>query len=250
MQDGKKIWVGSEILHVRAVAFDKDGTLFDSVKFWSYIDELRKSEFTRLAGPEHGDEWSAMMGFTQPDHVDYTGVLAVATTLEEIILTAGLLYRLKGWSWFECKQRAQQIFANADRQLQLEHAFHSTDNVPDIFHNLHSQGISVGIMTSDAYERTSRLMQMLKVDHLLDFVITPEQVSKGKPDPEMVQKACAMLKISPGELAIVGDSVADVQMAKAAGSVGIGLITYEGSEKDLSPYTDFLIHSLSEIQVK
>jgi phosphoglycolate phosphatase len=245
----KELNINGEKLKVKAVGFDKDGTLFDSVKFWSYIDQIRKASFLEIAGSEAVEDWEQTMGFVQPEAVDHNGVLAVATLAEEIILIAGLLYKRKKWPWIECKKKSVDIFQNADKVMQLEEAFQRYEGVPDVFHLLNQHQIHTGILTSDSLSRTERLMMMLGVKDLLKFIITPELVTHGKPNPEMVQRACSLLSISASEFMVVGDSVVDMIMAKEAGSIAVGLVTYEGSEAVLSQYADIIIHSITDIGI-
>lgn len=242
----KPIFFGSHKAAVSAVAFDKDGTLFEAVSFWRYIDGLRKAAFVAQVGEEHAAAWGQLMGITDGD-VDHAGVLAVATMQEEITMVAGLIYQLKAWPWVRCKQVAAAIFQTADAELEVEQAFRRVAGVPAIFDKLAAAGLYTGILTSDSAPRTERCLDMLKVRGQMDFIVTPESVRNGKPDPEMVHTACERLGIRPGELAVVGDSVVDMRMARQAGSLAVGIITYEGSEAELAPEADMLIRSIEEI---
>ncbi|WP_238590834.1 HAD family hydrolase [Paenibacillus beijingensis] len=245
---GRTVCFGAMSAQVKCVAFDKDGTLFDAFGFWTYIDNLRKEAFLSVVGDGHRQAWSRLMGITE-DGVDHHGVLAVASTQEEIIMTAGLLYQLGGGSWVQCKQIASEIFRTADAQLQIDLAFKRVEGAPEIFHALRQEGIYTGILTSDALARTEDCMRLLNILEQLDFVITPEKVQTGKPSPDMVHLACEELCIQPADMAVVGDSIVDMRMAKAAGSLAVGIITYEGSEEVLAPEADVLIRSLNEIRI-
>jgi HAD superfamily hydrolase (TIGR01509 family) len=68
-------------------------------------------------------------------------------------------------------------------------------------------------------------------------VITGGEVTRGKPDPEIVYKACRSLSIRPEEAILIGDSTLDVQAGHAAGCRVIGV----GIE------ADFTIHGLPEL---
>lgn len=246
----KSVRFGDVSIQIKAIGFDKDGTLFDSIAFWSYIDRLRREEFTAVVGEEYSYEWYRMMGWHEfPYRIDYSGILSTATTPEEILLTAGLIYQFKRWPWSECKQAAEQIFERADQRMVIKEAFHKKSGVPDIFFKLREYGLYTGILTSDAWNRTLKCVQLLGLDDLLDFIITPEKVKRGKPAPDMAEKCCEMMNIKPEHLAVVGDSIVDIEMAKAAGSIAIGLITHEGSRETLKDKADILIDSITDIHV-
>ncbi|WP_281890128.1 HAD family hydrolase [Paenibacillus sp. YYML68] len=242
------ITIAGEFIPVKAIGFDKDGTLFHAEAFWDYVDEMRKENFVRIVGEEHGHLWNQAMGTDQPGKIDYQGVLAVATLQEEIIIIAGLIYLLKRYPWFQCRTLAESIFKEADRHMQLEKAFLRKEGVPEIFHRLTTRNIRTCIVTSDHALRTKACVDLLGIEELLDFIITPEAVTKGKPDPEMTLEACRRLQIQPHEFAVVGDSIVDMRMAKAAGSIAIGVVTHEGSREMLEKECDYLIESLVEIE--
>lgn len=79
--------------------------------------------------------------------------------------------------------------------------------------------------------------------------MTPEDVENGKPHPEMIIKACKQLDIRPNELVMIGDTVVDVQMAKEAGSIAVGIANHEHAIEELTPYADFIITAYSDIQI-
>jgi phosphoglycolate phosphatase len=218
--------------------------------FWSHVDDLRRKGFEKRVGREHQQAWINLMGWNEfPRSIDHQGVLAMATTDEEVLLVAGLIYTARRWTWTQCKAEAEAIFLEARGQLVLEQAFLPKDGVPHIFHMLREKGIKSGILTSDNLQSTESCMRLLGLLEDLDFLITPERVRKGKPDAEMVSCACSMIGIPSSKFAVVGDSPVDMQMAKAARSLAVGLVTYHGSEKALEKDADILIHSIRDIQI-
>jgi phosphoglycolate phosphatase len=75
-------------------------------------------------------------------------------------------------------------------------------------------------------------------------------VDKGpsKPDPRLFLQACQALEIEPKYTLMVGDSVADMQMARnanAAGSIGI---TWIDKPENVAG-ADVVINQLHDIQV-
>jgi phosphoglycolate phosphatase len=249
MKTNRVLRIKNKEIVVKAVGFDKDGTLFDAVSFWVHIDQLRKHQFLKNVGEENAELWEKVMGFKAPDLVDHQGVLAVATTMEEIIITAGLIFQLKGWPWVECKIMAESIFRISDQNLMLEQAFRPRDGASEIILSLKNEGWFTGILTSDKLARTEDCMNLLGVKEHLDFIITPEVVERGKPSPDMVHLACKQINILPEEMAVIGDSIVDIKMAKAAGSIAIGILTHEGSRKILSQEADIVIDSLCDIEL-
>ncbi|WP_081721682.1 HAD family hydrolase [Salinivibrio socompensis] len=54
--------------------------------------------------------------------------------------------------------------------------------------------------------------------HFFTRILGADAVSAGKPDPDGIYEAAAILGVSPFELLVVGDAVSDVHAARAAGS--------------------------------
>lgn len=90
-----KIQISGEVIETKAIAFDKDGTLFHAIPFWQEIDRMRKYKFSQIVGKKYEPLWEKAVGFVPPNKVDFKGLLAVASEEEEIIVVASLLYQIK-----------------------------------------------------------------------------------------------------------------------------------------------------------
>lgn len=65
------------------------------------------------------------------------------------------------------------------------------------------------------------------LDHhdLHEYFVTLQTAdrARGKPDPEMLELAMADTGVSPGDTVMIGDTTYDIEMARAAGVVAIGV---------------------------
>ncbi|MDZ5607660.1 HAD family hydrolase [Bacillus pseudomycoides] len=243
-----KIKISGKIIETKAIAFDKDGTLFQAIPFWQEIDRLRKYKFLQVVGKEYEQHWEKAVGFVPPNQVDFKGLLAVASEEEEMIVVASLLYQIKKYPWHRCKELAATIFEESNEQLSIEQAFHPIQGVTECIISLQKEGIYTGILTSDNKVRTKKCIDLLNLPPL-HFLLTPEDVENGKPHPEMITKVCERLAIRPNELVMVGDTIVDVKMAKDAGSIAVGIANHEHAIEELTPYANFIISDYSDIQV-
>ncbi len=57
---------------------------------------------------------------------------------------------------------------------------------------------------------------------LFDKIVTFSDVLRGKPAPDMLLLACRKLRVKPSECLMIGDSVVDLKAAKGAKMLGIG----------------------------
>lgn len=84
--------------------------------------------------------------------------------------------------------------------------------------------------TAVATNRTNTMPTILKTHDLedqFDLVVTAGDVSRPKPDPEMLENVLAFFNIRPDEAVYVGDSPLDEQAARAA---GIPLVAYRSPD--------------------
>ncbi|TFE03831.1 HAD family hydrolase [Jeotgalibacillus salarius] len=244
----RTIQVGELPVSASVVAFDKDGTLFQAEPFWTALNKERKKRFVSITGLHHGEEWDRIMGVTE-DGVDHSGLLAVASESEEKTVIAALLYRHTGKPWIESLALAEKLLAESNHSLNIEEAFIPTPGAVSLLQELKRAGYVVGIATSDNKQRTNACMKLLGF-HDADFIVTPESVSHGKPSPDMLEKICRDFTVPPEEVLMVGDSIVDCMMAKAAGCKSIAVNQNPELRHDLSKLADFTLTGVADILIK
>ncbi len=89
---------------------------------------------------------------------------------------------------------------------------------------LQARGIPLGIVTNRPREELQRTLTTLHLESFLSVTISRDDVSKPKPDPEGILKAVKLLGLPPGEVIYFGDSTGDMEAAKAAGVIPMGVI--------------------------
>jgi HAD superfamily hydrolase (TIGR01549 family) len=84
-------------------------------------------------------------------------------------------------------------------------------------------GLRAGIVTSGDRVRVGRELDDLGVASLFEVVVCAEDIVYRKPHPEALLLALDKLGVGAAEAAYVGDSPEDVQMARAAGVLAVGV---------------------------
>ena len=110
--------------------------------------------------------------------------------------------------------------------------------------------IPYGVATSDTYDRTRDSMSIYNCWDKVRFVITPEEVERGKPNPDMLQFISEKSGVPLDRIVMIGDSYVDVGMAQAAGSVGIGVTTSPEMREKMLPFATEIIDTLDGIAVE
>ncbi|WP_372660867.1 HAD family hydrolase [Cohnella sp.] len=238
---------------VDVVVFDKDGLLFDSQHFWKCLAEARLSWLSRHVGKTGIRDWCEQFGIREEagkiTGADPNGIFALASPQEEIIVTASVLRRHKGGDWGECRREAMSIFEKSDRDFDLINALLPKRGFPDVFNRLRTAGIVYGIATSDDLSRTLTSIGRFARTDDLKFIVTPVDVRRGKPNPDMLELIAEQTDASLNRIAMIGDSFVDVQMAKEAGCIGIGIPDDPVMLEKMRPFADEIVNSLEEISV-
>jgi phosphonatase-like hydrolase len=122
----------------------------------------------------------------------------------------------------------------------------------EVFKTLKSKGIKIALDTGFSRDITNVILRRLGWDRgdLIDFSVTSDEVTNGRPHPDLIFKAMEIAGITDSsEVAKVGDTSSDLQEGTAAGCryvIGItsGAFSRENLEKE--PHTH-LIADLREV---
>jgi len=95
-----------------------------------------------------------------------------------------------------------------------------------VFSAIKSQGGRVALATDCQSDELKRYRSLMNVDDLIDAIACGDEVSKGKPDPALVELALHHLGGTPAASAtMIGDTPFDAQAAQSAGATAWGTLT-------------------------
>jgi len=98
--------------------------------------------------------------------------------------------------------------------------------VRQLFEDLKSQGIGIGLATTCKADELAIYDEKLRVVEIADAVSCGETVKRGKPDPALLAKCLESLKMERRDAALaVGDTPFDAMAGKALGMRCVGLLT-------------------------
>lgn len=116
-----------------------------------------------------------------------------------------------------------------------------------ILHKLRQEGVKLALTSSNARIMVDTYLALAGWENAFDLVLTGNDISRGKPDPEIYLMAARRLGVSPGECIGVEDSPTGVRSVRAAGMISVmipDLLPFTG---DLAPFTDRVLSSLDEL---
>lgn len=180
------------------LVFDFDGTLVDSRPL---IEAGMRHALDRLGLPHaHMEAWLDCVGLPVEIGIQRTfGPLGL--TVEDVL-------------------PAYRSFGHADHEHLIQ-PFPGTDA---LLRELQTAEVPLAIATSKRREPLTRQLRQFGWMDLFDPIVTPDEVTHGKPHPESLELIQRLTGRGPGELLMVGDTSFDLEMARNAGvpSVAVG----------------------------
>ena len=222
---------------VAAVVFDKDGTLLDLDASWGPI------AMAWIAGiaPEGGDVATLLCDALGLDAA--TGRLRPDSSfamlpIVEIAADTRLLLEAEGWASDRIETAVERAVVAVDGLTHDKHMDTLVD-VGELIGHLRDGGLQIAVFTSDEPEPTTMFLDRFGLHDLVDVVITAADVELAKPAPEGLQVIAAALGVETSQLLMVGDSTADRDSARAAGSpfVAVGHTARAAAGADASVTT-------------
>lgn len=207
--------------NIAAVIFDKDGTVADSAAFLRSLG-LKRSRLIDAQIP--GVQDPLMMAFgIETQSINPAGLLAVGTRFENEIAAAAYVAET-GRDWGEALTLVRQAFAEADQVMQRK-----ADQTPvfegvlELVRSLLDADLKIGLLSSDSSANVNDFVERHDLQpyfhHAAGIDLPP-----GKPDPKALFQICEALAVAPAATLVIGDSLADIQMAQAAqagGCIGV-----------------------------
>jgi phosphoglycolate phosphatase len=91
---------------------------------------------------------------------------------------------------------------------------------------LRDSGFALGCVTNKPAQFTLPLLESFGILDAFGLVVSGDTLPEKKPHPMPLLHAAAHFGVEPGESLMIGDSVSDVQAARAAGFMGIVCTSY------------------------
>lgn len=178
---------------IRAVVFDMDGLM------------LNTEDIFELAGQRLMERRGLIM--TDEIRQSMLGRRAVEafTALKSI---TGLTDRIEDLM-YETKELFESI---AENSLETMPGLH------DVLELIESLNLPRAVATSSPRAYMTPLLERFDLLHRFHFTLTAEDVTHGKPHPEIYQMAASRLNVHPGEMLVLEDSETGTRAAHAAGA--------------------------------
>lgn len=188
---------------IKAIAFDLDGTLIDSVPDLTVATQEALTELgLKSCSEAQVRTWvgngAEMLMRRAMSH-------ALGTDVEQTALDT-----------------AMPIFMHHYQENLEKHSALYSD-VHQVLQTLFDAGFKLAVVTNKPYRFTMPLLNAFGINDFFSLVLGGDTLAKMKPDPLPLQHLLHEWQLEKTELLMVGDSKNDILAAKAAGIASIGL---------------------------
>ena len=176
----------------KAVIFDLDGTLVDSMWMWKSIDI----------------EFLGSRGIACPDDLE--------REIEGMSFTETAFYFKERFHLEESLDAIKAIWTDMSLD-KYKNEVPLKPGAEEFLAYLASQGIHTGIATSNGREMVDAVIESLKIGKYFKIVATSCEVAAGKPAPDIYLKVAKELDVLPSQCLVFEDVPAGILAGKRAG---------------------------------
>lgn len=223
---------------IRAVLFDKDGTLIDFDRTWFAITWQLAQRAAK------GDEiWARTLleagGYDWLTERFRANSVIAAGTVEDIVSL---------WHPDVASGQLRELIEEYDAYCVTEGARSAVaiEAVHETLETLRAMGLRLGIATNDSEAGAHATARALGIDGLFDVVIGYNTAARPKPYPDPLLYFAEKLGLMPQEIAMVGDNLHDLETAHAAGAgLAVGVLSGNSAREALEPHADVVLDSVA-----
>ncbi len=178
---------------IKAIIFDLDGTLIDSMQLWRRVD----TEFLNKRGIEVPKDLF--------DHLPHgNSFIQTATYFKDrFALPDSPQSIMQEWT--------DMVSHHYESDIPLK------QGVKRLIEELHKKGMIIGLGTSNSFELAEKSLKHNEIWHYFKTAVTGDEHLKGKPFPDIYLLAAQRLQLEPENCLVIEDTLTGVQAGKAAG---------------------------------
>ncbi|WP_270816426.1 HAD family hydrolase [Hungatella effluvii] len=123
----------------------------------------------------------------------------------------------------------------------IEHAFETVNRISEM-------DCPVCLITSERRKNAEHILRRLGLDKPIKFMVTRDDVTRFKPDPEPILKGAAACGYRPEECVYIGESPFDIEAGVAAGAYTVAVPSGNWPRQSLEEQSpDCLIEDISQL---
>ncbi len=116
------------------------------------------------------------------------------------------------------------------------------DGVPEVFTKVKTRGARLCLASSNERDVIEKIIADFDLGPLVDAFVSLDDITKGKPDPEMILKSAQKLHLDPRDCVMIGDTIYDILAGQRAGcGTTVAVLTGVFTREQLDPQKPSLI---------
>jgi len=224
---------------IKAILFDKDGTLLDFDDTWAKPQE----QAARWAADGNAALSEVLLragGMDPATRKTEAGSLFAAGNAEEIAKAFIATGSAKDEQSLTTK--LDEIFAEGMKNAVV------LAGLGDAVAQLDDAGYPLGVASSDSEASIRVFLKHARLDSCMRFVAGYDSGYGPKPEPGMIHAYAEAMQLPASSIAMVGDNTHDLEMARAAGAgLAVGVLSGTGTRDELTPLADVVLDSVADL---
>ncbi len=212
---------------MKAICFDLDGTLIDSLGFWKRIDRM----YVESKGLVYDDELHKKMS------------VAALSEAQKIFT-----------EHYNNEVNFDDMYVYIDKIMHEYYAekFPYKECVEEKLIELKKTDFILTITTSTPSKHVDALVKRLGLDKYMDYIFTPDSFGVAKNKPEFFEKVIEKLGVKAEEVYVFDDTYYNLELAKSLGMVPIGVYDYTGVSRgdEIQDISKFSIETFCQLDIE
>ena len=122
------------------------------------------------------------------------------------------------------------------------------DGAATLIRGLHQAGARLAVGSSGPRENIELVVSAMGVAECLSTIVSADDATRGKPDPQVFTLAADRLGVQPGHCVVIEDAPVGVQAARAAGMPTVAVLLYHSAQA--LEGADCLVPRLADLTVE